>query len=464
MARTIPIVPLKHRFVADPSTGSDPVFHGGTVLTNVQVQPVFWGAAWRQESVVARLNHFFSFIVTSCFINMLNEYSVAGQIIGPGSALSSLLLTDPEPGGGANTIDDSAIQQQIDSWVSAGTLPSGANAVYFVFLPPGVTVTTQWGSSCSTLCGYHFSSPNNHVYAVIPFVDQCYGCAQSTQLDTFTAIASHELAEAITDPIWSASQGGTGWWDDVSGEEIGDFCLGNFVRLGGFLVQRVWSNRQNACAFVPQGELIAQAAPLACFSWGATQATRLYCTGESACFKRFNNVNEVRWDNGWYYSDITGGLGIPAAAGSGLACFGWGPGQATRLYYIDQNSHVNEIGWGDGQLGWYNFDITQQLGGHPLASPGSSLTCFAWGSTQSTRLYYIDQNNHVNEIKWDQGWSNFDITQQLGGHPLANPRSGLTCFAWGPTQSTRLYYIDQKDHVNEIKWDQGWSNYDITQK
>jgi Fungal fucose-specific lectin len=197
---------------------------------------------------------------------------------------------------------------------------------------------------------------------------------------------------------------------------------------------------------------------LTCFGWGPTQATRLYYIDQN------NHVNEIGWDNGWYNFDITGDLlnkpkpPQPASGLSGLTGFGWGPTQATRLYYIDANYHVNEIGWGSN--GWYNSDITGQTKGPPAQS-WSGLTCFGWGPTQATRLYYIDAYNRVNEISWGNGWYNFDITNQING-PYANPWTGLTCFGWGPTQATRLYYIDQNNHVNEIGWDNGWYNSDTT--
>jgi len=76
-------------------------------------------------------------------------------------------------------------------------------------------------------------------YAVIPFAN-CSGCVFAGQfLDTLTEVASHEFAEAITDPALNA------WWEDGAGDEIGDICNRQTTRLGGFLVQTEWSNAQN---------------------------------------------------------------------------------------------------------------------------------------------------------------------------------------------------------------------------
>jgi hypothetical protein len=242
------IVPINTPGVFDPSGGKNPTFQGGSVLTSVQVQPVFWGAAWAgaQAALIPELEQFFKFVVTSSLVAMLKEYSVPGQTIQLGSVLTAVTVAGSEPGGSAKTIDDSTIQAQVDNWVKDGTLAGGANALYFIFLPPGVTSTAGGQASCTIYCGYHQATPAGNAYAVMPFV-QCTGCSQATQLQTFTAVASHELCEAITDPHPSS-----GWVDRASsGNEIGDFCVGDFATLGGYTVQRVWSNEQNTCALAP---------------------------------------------------------------------------------------------------------------------------------------------------------------------------------------------------------------------
>jgi hypothetical protein len=60
-------------------------------------------------------------------------------------------------------------------------------------------------------------------------------------LDALTSVCSHELAEAITDPV-----PGQGWYDDAKGE-IGDICAWQNKQLGTYEVQLLWSNRAQAC-------------------------------------------------------------------------------------------------------------------------------------------------------------------------------------------------------------------------
>jgi hypothetical protein len=52
---------------------------------------------------------------------------------------------------------------------------------------------------------------------------------------------SHELCEAITDPI-----PGQGWYDDAHGK-IGDICAWKTRKIGKYAVQLEWSNRAEKC-------------------------------------------------------------------------------------------------------------------------------------------------------------------------------------------------------------------------
>jgi hypothetical protein len=70
----------------------------------------------------------------------------------------------------------------------------------------------------------------------------CSGCTGGlATLDALTSTSSHELCEAITDPV-----PGQGWYDDVNGE-IGDICAWKTKQVGTYTVQLEWSNQANAC-------------------------------------------------------------------------------------------------------------------------------------------------------------------------------------------------------------------------
>ncbi len=96
-------------------------------------------------------------------------------------------------------------------------------------------------------CGYHSSFQFTNAagkietvkYSVVPYANQS-GCDSRGVNDSMTIIASHEVAEAITDPL------GTGWYDG-SGNEVGDRCSWQSYTFGPFTLQKVWSNSHFGC-------------------------------------------------------------------------------------------------------------------------------------------------------------------------------------------------------------------------
>jgi hypothetical protein len=217
-------------------------YRGGPLLTAVEVFTVFWGAAWQespQNVVMNSMNLFFDFILTSSLIDQLGEYDVAGKTIGHGTRTGTKILTAPAPG---TSVQDSAIQQLLQQEIASGVLPAATtNSLYFFFLPPGVQVLQGGSASCKDFCGYHDATSNNVFYAVMPYPG-CSGCTGGLAVaDALTSTSSHELCEAITDPI-----PGQGWYDDNNGE-IGDICAWKTRTLGNYTIQLEWSNNAGAC-------------------------------------------------------------------------------------------------------------------------------------------------------------------------------------------------------------------------
>ena len=96
-------------------------------------------------------------------------------------------------------------------------------------------------ASCQAFCGYHNALDTKTFYAVMPYPG-CAGCTGGlATFDALTSTSSHELCEAITDPI-----PGQGWYDDTNGE-IGDICAWQTKKLGAYTVQLEWSNQANQC-------------------------------------------------------------------------------------------------------------------------------------------------------------------------------------------------------------------------
>lgn len=214
----IKIVRPKHVRRAAPAAPPKLNYHGGPLLANPEVTTIYWGTAWNSDPLRAQMDAFFDFLVTSSLLSQLAEYNVSGFTIGQGKHVQSVTISSNPP----NTLDDSQIQTTLDSLIANGTVgQSNANSLYFFFLPSGVTVTQQGAASCQQFCGYHNLSSSGVVYAVDTY-DDCQGCqfVSGDTLASSTVVASHEFCEAVTDPHLN------GWFDDNSGEEIGDICAG----------------------------------------------------------------------------------------------------------------------------------------------------------------------------------------------------------------------------------------------
>ncbi len=240
----IRVVPLHHPSAVRAISKAAPpklTYRSGALLQNAEVFTIFWGQTWvssTSSSLIAKLNQFFSAILVSPAMDQLVEYNVAGQKIGHGSLTGTKTLSTNAPSG---SVTDTAIRKQLKKLISTGLVPKpNNNTLYFIYLDPGVVSIMGGSRSCQSYCGYH-NNVGKVFYAVMPY-PSCTGClAGQTVLDALTGTSSHELCEAITDPI-----PGSGWYDDTNGE-IGDICAWKFKRVGGYNVQLEWSNAQSAC-------------------------------------------------------------------------------------------------------------------------------------------------------------------------------------------------------------------------
>jgi hypothetical protein len=144
------------------------------------------------------------------------------------------------------TVDD--IRSYVERAAAAEL--AGPHAVYLLYLPPDATTVEQGSANCGcyALGGSHTALDGQG--NALAFVQRC----SLSDNDSVTRIASHEVAEAITDtgpgfrldqpsPPWT----GTAWASLQRGEvESGDLCTGTFITEGSWTYQRIWSNRAAA--------------------------------------------------------------------------------------------------------------------------------------------------------------------------------------------------------------------------
>lgn len=228
---------------AAPSKAPQLTYRNGPVIQNVEVFTIFWGTGWQKtpaSNLVQQINQFFGYILSSGLIDQLAEYSVPGQVIGPGKFIGTLSITTPAL---QTSVSDTAIQHMLQQLIATNTtVPQpGPNVLYFIYVQPGTNVVQGGSASCQAFCGYHNDISGQIYYAVMPYPG-CSGCTGG--LDPFAALtstSSHELCEAVTDPI-----PGQGWYDDANGE-IGDICAWKTKTIGQFTVQLEWSNKAASC-------------------------------------------------------------------------------------------------------------------------------------------------------------------------------------------------------------------------
>lgn len=284
-------------------------YNGGPVVSNVQVKPVLWGAGTYipQEtgSVTPNMQTFFHSITQTPYPGWLSEYNTigtgvpgeTGQRIGSGSVLASQAITPASPANGS-VVDDAQIQQELFNQIVSHVLPVPTvdaqnleNTTYTLYFPQGVNICQDSAlMQCSDVppgnptgspvfCGYHSSfgvvnSSNQKVadvrYIVLPYPDANWqlGCSDPSSSNPavtgLEAVASHELAEVITDPeVGEAPSFASplGWYDgngsNTDPGEIADICdsaqpSNHTTGVTGtdgqsYTLENIWSNRVGAC-------------------------------------------------------------------------------------------------------------------------------------------------------------------------------------------------------------------------
>ncbi|KAI8613845.1 hypothetical protein BC830DRAFT_433283 [Chytriomyces sp. MP71] len=125
------------------------------------------------------------------------------------------------------------IRPMIGDLLDRNILPVDANALY-VFVAGFDTaqnqITTSGQKYCSVFCGFHSDFTSNSTqYNDLKFIVSGMTCPYCGDSNAWTALqltVSHEISEAITDPLVNqASYVGppVGWYNEKYGE-IGDIC------------------------------------------------------------------------------------------------------------------------------------------------------------------------------------------------------------------------------------------------
>lgn len=236
------------------STCAPPLtYHGGPVLSTsapagLTVTPIFWqplGGSYvfppKYESII---DTFITNVAAASgtrdnvFSVDTEYYQLAGTakqyISYDVHAQGPVVDTDPFPANGCQPapgfracLSDKQLQAELGLITSDLKLPSNLAHFYPLFLPPGVETENVDGSnSDGGYCGYHRAfgaTGDKTVYADLPY--EAHGCSAGQApngdlvADGEVNTLSHEMAEAMTDPLELQPA-----WTDPSGNEVADMC------------------------------------------------------------------------------------------------------------------------------------------------------------------------------------------------------------------------------------------------
>ncbi len=213
--------------------------HGGTVLTNVQVQLIFWGREWDSNPppspTVSEITKAIATILSSSYMSELSQY----RSISSGSLLESKVVTTSEP---PNSFKNHDVAHMVQGLIDTGTVvsPLSNNQIlYFVIMPINA-------KSDKSFVGEHtffkYKNKKNSQSANVHFA----WVTNNGQLDFITTVFSHELVESCTDPEGTAFLGTAGTCSQSGWCEIADVCT-NTGKVNGVTVQSYWSQRSSTC-------------------------------------------------------------------------------------------------------------------------------------------------------------------------------------------------------------------------
>jgi len=159
-------------------------------------------------------------------------------------------------------------------------------------------------------------------------------------------------------------------------------------------------------------------------------------------------VRESQWDGSWTGGAVSNRL-FKAKANTPLSAITWGSTPSIRVYYVDNNNTLQEHCW-DGK-GWY----IGALGGRSITVDWRSrIASTTWSTTPSIRVYYQAPGNEaIREVCWDgNGWTT--------GSTLPNAQLGSSLSAIQFQKSgthLRVYYQTRDNRVHEHCWDGSWT-------
>ena len=471
------------------------VYYGGRVISRIHVIQVLYGSRVAVPTYLPEVQNktpspsiasFYSGITDSTYIDSMSEYSTTGkpqgtsgtnQTIARGVFDTQVAITPSaanDPFRATNhTIDDSQIQAELDAQITKGSLTppqtdgqTNIVTLYALYFPHGVSITLDGHTSGVTggFCAYHgtTSSPEAY-YSVLPDFTtdgMSTGCGNNpTEVQNVTAVSSHELAEAITDPevgLASALSKPLAWYDpnpNPAHGENGDICNGiDATTTGGdgatYTVQKIWSNRQNACVVRPAP---APPAPFAPQGVGAPSVA-IAPDGTQLIFWQGagGHLFEAWWQGHWNGPvDWTAANGWPASMTSAPSV-AIAPDGTQLIFWQGPGGHLYEAWW----QGHWNGPVDWTAANHwPASVTSAPSVAFAPDGTQL--IFWQGAGGHLDEVWWQNHW-NGPVDWTAANHWPASVTSAPSV-ALAPDGTQLIFWQGAGGHLDEVWWQNHWN-------
>jgi hypothetical protein len=226
---------------------------GGAIMPTAYLYAIFWlPASGKLQNGQATSLPFNDRFLETTFLQdyarhatgtLTTQYSqtigtTTTYITGSGGLLDTYLDTAPYPASGCsdgatpgNCLTDAQIQTEIQRVMSVKGWTGGLNRIVLLFTSSGEGSCIGGSCAYTEYCAYHgaiTSVSPNIIYANMPYgnlsVCQVPGTPSpngNAAADAVISVTSHEVTEAITDPLLNA-------WYTAQGNEIGDLCNFNY--------------------------------------------------------------------------------------------------------------------------------------------------------------------------------------------------------------------------------------------
>lgn len=232
-------------------------------LAGARLFDLYWDSDWSRDAGGAHLNPdaidgFVNQLANSHYFDALAQYGVGRpRLIGSATAAATCGPTAPR------AVDPASVSGFVACEAAVLGLPaSGDQLVVNVILPAATRVDLPGPAAClgsrgespKGLMNYHGDTANHGPGPAIAFTVIASGCAEAdgggvpfgTPFAHLTWAASHEMVEALTDPLPAED-----WIDRAIGSEgeAADICQPPVepVRFDGGMVTPYWSNRAGSC-------------------------------------------------------------------------------------------------------------------------------------------------------------------------------------------------------------------------